>query len=842
MTPLIAFTNLPLKAPNMRNRRTPGLPAPSTLTRTAAATRTLAMAAGLALGTLYTALPVRAQTPASPAAEARQGYRIAPGPLGQVLNAFASAVGLELTVDAQLLQGRQSAGLNGSYAVREGFAEILRGHALQATRETNGSYSLRATRPGAPAHGAAPHAEATLPAMQVSAQPVKDGMTESTGSYTTTSSRTATKLDLSLRETPQTVTVVTRQKMDDFGLANIDDVLESSSTISVLRRGGDGAAYYSRGFALQSQFDGIPNPIGIGESNRGPAPDTAFLDKVEILQGASGLMGGAGDPGGTINLVRKRPTEQFQAHVESQLGSWNKKRLVADVSGALVASGRVRGRAVALRDHGDAFTGHVYDNRQGFYAIVEADVTATATASASAMYQKNDFNMHYGVPRNPNGADLGLPRSAFYGLANGDSTKELTGYTLNLDQKLPADWLLKAAYTHTGITGDNVVNNLSGTLNPVTGGGLRVSSALQQREFESDVLDVYASGPFQLLERKHELILGASSARMKDKSRLTSPFVYVPIDNIHSYEGAPTFQPSGHFSAWPVANKTMQRGVYGAVRLNLADTLKLILGTRVSWYAYEAAGVRQQKEDAVVSPYAGLVYDIGTSTSVYASYSDIFKPQSNLKFGGGTIDPIAGKNHELGVKSELLQGRLNASAAVFRLEQTNLSQVDTSVPETACNGGRCYTAAGLVVSKGVDLGLNGELLPGWQAGVGYTWVHREYGSGANQGKAYGTYMPRQILRAYTAYLIPGTDWTVGGNVRAQSGMYTEGSGFRIEQGGYTIVGLMAKYRINKQAEVGMTINNLFDHRYYESIGSYGTNLENFYGAPRNVAVNLKYAF
>lgn len=73
-------------------------------------------------------------------------------------------------------------------------------------------------------------------------------------------------------------------------------------------------------------------------------------------------------------------------------------------------------------------------------------------------------------------------------------------------------------------------------------------------------------------------------------------------------------------------------------------------------------------------------------------------------------------------------------------------------------------------------------------------------------------------------------------------MYTEGSGFRIEQGGYAIVGLMAKYRINKQAEVGMTVNNLFDHRYYESIGSYGTNLENFYGAPRSVAVNLKYAF
>lgn len=296
------------------------------------------------------------------------------------------------------------------------------------------------------------------------------------------------------------------------------------------------------------------------------------------------------------------------------------------------------------------------------------------------------------------------------------------------------------------------------------------------------------------------------------------------------------------YEAWPTANETTQKGVYGATRLNLADSFKVILGTRVSWYEYKAAGVQQQKEDTVVSPYAGLIYDINKSTSVYASYSDIFQPQSNLKFGGGTVDPIVGKNYEVGVKSEFLQGRLNASAAVFRLEQTNLPKADSSVSDTACNGGRCYTATDLVVSKGVDFGLNGELLPGWQLGAGYTYVESEYGSGSNEGKAYGTYKPKHIFRAYTTYLIPGTDWTVGGNVRTQSRMYTEDTGLFIEQGGYTVVGLMAKYRINKQAEVGLTVNNLFDRRYYESIGSFGPKLENFYGAPRNFAVNLKYAF
>ena len=772
----------------------------------------------------------------APQATASRAYDIPAGPLSSALVRFAREAGVSLVGAGNAADGKSSPGLKGSYTVQGGFAALLAGSGLEAFRQADGSYGLR------PMPVVDKSGEAVLAPVQVSAQSVRDGTTEGTGSYTTNASRTATKLNLSPRETPQTLTVVTRQKMDDFGLTNIDNVLESTSTISIQRQGADGATYSSRGFALQSQFDGIPNPIGIGEGNRGPAPDTAFLDKVEILQGASGLMSGAGEPGGTINLVRKRPTEQFQAHVEAQLGSWNKKRLVADISGSLIDSGKIRGRVVALVDHSDSFTDYVFDNKQGVYGVVEADVTATTTVGASVMYQKNDFNMHYGVPMAPNGADLGLPRSSFYGLGGGDSTKETTNYTLSLEQKLSADWLLKAAYTHTDTTGDNVVNNLRGTLNPVTGSGLSLGRRLQQREFKSDVLDLYASGPFQLFGRKHELVLGAASAEMNDKYRLTSPSTITAISNVYNFDGGSIPRPTGTFPDWSIPNETTQRGIYGATRLNLADSLKAIIGTRVSWYEYKTAGVQQQKEDAVVSPYAGLIYDLTRSTSVYASYSDIFKPQSSLKFGGGTIDPIVGKNYELGVKSEFMNGRLNASAAVFRLEQTNLAQADQSVSATACNGGQCYTAAGLVVSRGVDLGLNGELLTGWQLGAGYTYVDSEYGNGSNKGQAYGTYMPQHILRAYTTYLIPGTDWTVGGNVRAQSRMYTEGTGFHIEQGSYTIVGLMAKYRINKQAEVGMTVNNLFDHRYYESVGSYGTNLENFYGAPRNAAVNLKYAF
>lgn len=759
-------------------------------------------------------------------------HRIPAGPLSAALHAYAAKAGITLSFEESLTAGLRTQGLQGSYGVQQGLDRLLEGTGLDALPGNGGGWRLR--RLPQPAQG-----EAVLGAVKVTAAAERSGTTEGSGSYTARVTTTATKLALSPRETPQTVTVVTRQKMDDFGLTNVDDVLESTSAISIQRRGNNGVAYASRGFALQSQYDGMPNPIGIGENNRGAPPDTAFLDKVEILQGASGLMSGAGNPGGTINMVRKRPTERFQAHVEAQLGSWNKKRLVGDVSGPLIDSGRIRGRAVALVDREDSFTDHVFDNRQGFYGIVEADVTATTTVGASVMYQKNEFNDHYGVPMGANGADLGLPRSSFYGVKNGDSTRESTSYTLNLEQNLPADWLLKAVYTNSNTKVDKVASFLVGIPDASTGDGLSLWRALHQREFRSDVFDIYASGPFHLLGRKHELVVGASSARMEGKNRLT-PFVWSDI-NIYRFDADSIARPGGSFPAWPTADETIQRGVYAATRLSLADPLKLILGTRASWYEYKATWSRQ-KEDGVVTPYAGLIYDIDKTTSVYASYSDIFQPQSSLKFGGGTIDPIVGKNYELGAKSEFMQGRLNASAAVFRLEQTNLAQADQSAPATACNGGQCYTAAGLVVSQGVDLGINGEPLPGWRLGAGYSYVEREYRNGSNKGQAYGTYMPEHIFRVYTTYLIPGTDWTVGGNVRTQSRMYTKGTGLLIEQGGHTVVGLMAKYRINERAEVGMTVNNLFDRRYYESIGSYGPLYENFYGAPRSFAVNLKYAF
>lgn len=759
-----------------------------------------------------------------------RGYAIPAGPLDAALARFVTESGVPLAAPPALVEGRHSPGVQGDYNADTALSRLLEGSGLAATRSADGSYIVRQL----PGSGAG---ITTLSPVAVTGF-ASDGTTEGSGSYTTGATATATRLPLTLRETPQSVTVVTRQKMDDFALTDVNDVLQSTSSVVVSSQGADGTNFYSRGFALQMQYDGMMNPIGIGENNISPAPDSAFLDRVEVLQGAAGLLAGAGEPGGTINLVRKRPTEKFQAQFEAQVGSWDKRRLVGDVSGPLIESGKIRGRAVVLWDDSNSFIDHVYDDKKGFYGVIDTDITPSTTIGASFQWQRNKGNNHLGIPTSPEGGDLHLRRSAFFAGANDGIDKEYQMYTLNLTQRLPAGWQLRASYSHNEADADNASSYLYGTLNPDTGNGLRLYQQLLKRDFSSNSYDVYANGPVPLFGREHELVFGFNASTLKARSRGYYG-AGIPM-NVYRFN-ADIPRPDEPLDPWSEPNETIQRGVYGVARLNLADPLKLILGTRVSWYEYRNAGVRAQKENGIVSPYAGLVYDIDSAHSAYASYSDIFKPQDSLNANGSTVDPVVGKNYEIGIKGEYLGGKLNTSAALFRLEQTNLAQVDQSIPYDESNicKGYCYSASGLVVSKGVDLTINGELTPGWQLGAGYTYVHSAYAKGADKGKPYAANTPDHLFRLYTTYRLPNTSWTLGGNLKAQSGISNSGDGYTVRQGSYALVGLLAKYQITRQAEVSLTVDNLFDRRYYSTVGDPW--FYSFYGTPRRFALNFRYS-
>jgi outer membrane receptor for ferric coprogen and ferric-rhodotorulic acid len=678
-----------------------------------------------------------------------------------------------------------------------------------------------------------------LSEVTVSAQAERDTLTEGTGSYTTGATNTTTKLPLTLRETPQTLTVITRQQIEDFGLSNVDEVLQSTSSVTV-SKGALGSGYYSRGFWLQNQYDGMLSPttgVGIGWFGTS-SPDTAFIDHVEIQQGAAGLLIGAGTPGGTLNMVRKLPTETFQAQAEVELGSWDKRRVVGDISGPLTESGALRERVVLLSEDSDSYVDYTFLDKKGFYGVLEALPREGTKIGLSLQYQKNRFNESTGGhPTAPDGSDLKLGRSTFFGDPDGELKDDNSFISLYLEQQLAENWLLRANYAHSTDERDAAFAGTYGPLNLATGDGLNGYTLNIRQRIVGDSLDVYVRGKEYLFGRRHEFALGFNGSNVKTwRSDAMGPDI--PF-NLYTYHPSVMPHSNVHLS-FDDPDKTRQRGVWGVARLSLADSLTLILGTRVSWYGYwNTSGVQTMEENGVVSPYGGIVYDLNKQLSVYASYSDIFQPHTALGRTGNVLEPIVGSNYEVGIKGEFFNKRLNAAAAVFRLEQTNLAETDDDFgPSSICGGQYCSKASGKVISEGVNLSLDGALSSYWNIGAGHTYAKSEYATGDQKGDRYETRNPIHAFRLSTVYRIPGGNWTVSGNLRTQSAVYRLFGGANIKQSAYSLLGLMAKYRINDQAEVSITADNVFDKRYRYPNATNATH----YGEPRRLAVNLKYRF
>jgi outer membrane receptor for ferric coprogen and ferric-rhodotorulic acid len=275
--------------------------------------------------------------------------------------------------------------------------------------------------------------------------------------------------------------------------------------------------------------------------------------------------------------------------------------------------------------------------------------------------------------------------------------------------------------------------------------------------------------------------------RMARKGSLSTP--------IYHWDHSLVPKPSVNLNDWVMRTDEKQTGAYITSRFNLADSLKLILGARLDWYEFKNEGltsVSSYKVNHNLTKYAGLIYDLDARHSVYASYTDIFKPQNNHDISGNLLDPMIGKNYEIGVKGEYFAGALNASAALFRIDQEKLAMllddqnICPSYPAISC-----YRAAGLVRSQGVDLEIQGAITPNWQLGAGYVFVDKETrkdANPANVGQRASTELPRHQFKFFTTY--KNGAWRVGGGINWQSDIYYKRVGFHSRQDAYAVVNLM----------------------------------------------------
>lgn len=777
----------------------------------------------------------------SPLAMAEQTVRfdLPAANLAETLNAIASRGDRAISLDPALVSGKQAPAIHGEMTVTQALQQALVGSGLDLRITEGGTFGVQ------PRSGSDEALE--LGATRIDAAGLGE-TTEGSGAYTTGATRTATRLSLSLRETPQSVTVVTRQKMDDQNVQSLDDVARTTTGITYTKIGTERSTFYSRGFEINDlQFDGIPSNIAENYSmDVMSTANMAIYDRVEVVRGANGLLQGTGNPSAAINLVRKRPTRDFRLGAELGAGSWDNYRTQVDVSGPLVDSGHLRGRAVAYYNTANSFRDEAEKDNQLLYLVGEADLDDATVLTLGATLQKDDNNGYEwgGLNTRADGSFYPLSRSA--SLVGDWAYLDRNNYTLfgDLTHYFDNDWKLTLALNSIWSDADF----LSSYPSRVSGDRYKLIVSQAAYEDRQTGLDLYATGPFELFGRTHELMLGAT--RRKDTfdvgTRTATNTPTVDITDVHT--GA---IPAPIIADVPAANSRYVReeqGLYAASRFSLTDALSLIVGSRASWSDYQVSSPYtndRYTENGRLIPYAGLVYDLDRRHTLYASYTEIYKTQSYYGAGNKLLEPVEGENYEMGIKGEYFGGRLNTALAVFQTDLLNMPEaLDTAHVCGVTGTSTCYEEGGKVRNRGFELEISGAPVEGWNLSAGYTYSDPEYVAGASKGSDYYTRIPRRLLKVSTDYRLPGAldRWRIGGDVYAQSRTYTRAAAYDIEQGGYALLNLHAHVQLNRQLSLQYNLNNALDKHYYQTLPTSNNWGALFYGEPRNVAMTLRYQY
>lgn len=700
--------------------------------------------------------------------------------------------------------------------------------------------------------------------------------------YTVESTRSSTGLKLTPRQTPQSVTTITRQQLDDRDVHSIEQALDTTPGVSTSKSEVGGRTdFRARGYSISNwKVDGLQFQGGSDFSGGGNALNMDLYERIDIVRGANGLLGGTGDPSATVNLIRKAPTRAFGGSAYATYGSWDKRRLGADLNLPLSEDGRLRSRFVMTQGDANSFRDNQSERSRAALANFEFDIDDATTLGAGYQYE---YNKVVGGGWGANipiwyrdGSTTDLPRST--NVVPSWSFGEYTTRTAfgSLQHRFDNDWTLdlKAAQStaevlnHRGLAKVNSAGRGSyGGYWDQDGSGAVLNGLHSSSDTTQQTAQIDLSGPFQLFGRTHQAMVGYNDSRtvawspeysctMASDDRVSAPSVGcqfranngLPLTDWHNGVDS-DYDMIASRTGRHSKTTTRLQGMYAATRLSITDPLSVIVGVRTTDYSAttnSVAGVRSnQQNNGIVTPYLGAVYDLNDTYSLYASYTDIFNPQTAETESGTKVEPIRGQSYETGIKGEWLDGRLNASAAYFRTKQQNKAVLDDGL--TTPTGGDAYKAGTGQETDGIDLEIAGALTPNWNVYGGYTYLH------FRRVDSDGRSDPSHLFKASTTYRLSGPldRLTVGAGVKAQTNIRAISSpagqpvngvsagATDVNWSGYAIWNAMAKYQLTDDTTVSLNVDNLFDKHYYTQYGFYAGAI---YGDPRNMSLTVSTAF
>ncbi|MEJ6473529.1 TonB-dependent siderophore receptor [Pseudoalteromonas piscicida] len=692
--------------------------------------------------------------------------------------------------------------------------------------------------------------------------------------YTESANKAALKMILSQRETPQAVTVITNQMMQDWQTVNIDEILEHATGFYAKRGASlDRTRFSVRGGNVNLiQIDGVQQfPGGRRPNVNG---DAVAYERVEIVRGANGLLTGVGDPTATVNLVRKRATSsEFKGSVAASAGSWNNYRTEVDVASGLNEEGTVRGRLVAAHYDRDSYIERYSQKKTSIYSTVEADLTDYTLLRLGVEYadtaSKGAINSHSQPYFYADGTRY-QGRRGDTGMTAKWSSWPIEEYTYfaGLDHAFENDWQLHAIATYNTIEmqgGQLFFVYPVSAINPdgSSDEGFDYSAVISSSEDKQKTFDISLQGPVELFGRTHDVILSYNQFKRERTS-----FGNEADQTTISLEGLNFHDWTGDVPRYPFKDLgrnsltvTDSNGGFVAVRVNPHDDAKLIIGARITNWEYDIdlynpksgqflKNRYHEKVDTELTPYVGLVVDVSDQYSVYASYTEAFQPQAYFDINDKMLDPSTGESYEFGVKGELLEDTLNFTAAVYRNVENGLAIVDPNYPDSYLTpqGNRPYIQRGKGdTTEGFEIEFTGSINEQWNISLGLS----KHDTESKDGEKLRTDQPKEMVNLYTTYdfsnFIEG--FTAGVGINWQGSFYAiptrplpggKSEPYKITQSSGALINLMAKYEVSEQLSVSLNVNNLLDEHYYNSISSWDGYV--MHGEPLNWQLGMRYSF
>lgn len=775
--------------------------------------------------------------------------------LDQAIKQLAIQTTTTITYDAKSLSSLKSSGLTGNYSTQQALTVLLKSHPLEAVKLSNGGYSIQPKKKLMTAQSSVVKIEDSQSPQAVDAESDATQLpTISVMGGTTQQQVNIGKTTQNLKDVAHSVTVMSRERMDQQGLKTLDDVMLQTTGVT-REQSWLNNNYTSRGLTIKNiRYDGG----GVSDiQDRNNSADMAQYETVELLRGADGLFG-AGEAGGVINLTHKRPQIENAYQATLSAGSWNNYRAELDATGALNADQTIQGRAVAVFQDRDFFYQPTHNQREMVYGALNFDLSPETRLFTGVSYQKDKTDaFNASLPRWEDGADIGYSRKMTMGAPWGWIERENVAVFANLEHDMNDLWKSRLNLHYS--EGADAIN------------GAEMEDAVNYQTLESTwwryqddtkfkefTLDANIQGKFELLGQQHDLILGLDSKyNSKDYK---SNWIRYGKGNAFNLTPPPEwdFPPS----SWETdsTNKTHSAAAYGSLKIKPLDQLAVILGGRYTFkdeieiQNHKTNNQNTYKEDKKFVPYYGLTYDLSANTTMYSSFAEIYTSQGKYfeTPTGPSLKPIEGSNLEFGIKTELTPNVL-ASLAYFKIKKQNeaVSLTRQSIPNS--NTSCCYVPAGNKRSEGFDVELNGLITDQWNISVGYTFNENE--DRRSNNTQFSTLTPKHLFKVWTDYKFTNfmQGLSIGGGVNAQSKSFQSGSvqtynpttntyespwiDYEFSQDAYAIWSLRTAYEINSNLNLSLNVNNIFDKKYYSTIGTSGYG--NFYGEPRNFLLTLK---